>query len=244
MTPWRRENVSSLKNLKALTLIKFLVVGVILFAATAGDANGQVEVDDRLWTGGKVNYPLSKRLRFSGEYQLRTSFSPFERKQSLYEFGLRRRFWKRLYLSASYRFTRTPDVNKNRNRASVDVAYRWRKKGFPLRISNRVRFQYENELNTIQRELTLRNKLGVGYNLSKLVDPTFTWEVFLENLEYSDVRYRFGLDWKLDKRLTLTTFYAYERQTDKKSNNITHIFGAMATYRLKRKKRKKNNDAG
>ncbi len=202
------------------------------------EANAQSKSDAELWSGGKMQVNLKKRFRFEGEYQYRLQENFGKKKLSFVEFGLMFKINRFLYFKPSYRIVNMPEHNDNRNRISADLYLKLKRKDFPLKFQNRLRFQRQSEISTIQKSITIRNRFGVRYELSKLVDPELSFELFYSQEQMDANRIKLGLIWNLPKRFTLNSFYALERQMSRNSNNSTHIIGVIATLDVKVKKKK------
>lgn len=213
----------------------------LLFIALLFTLSGmaQVETTSELWTGGKVDVGLNKKIRLATKYQYR--LEGFSRKrQSFTEFSIRYKPLKWLHLRPSYRLTRRPEINANSQRYTLDLFLKGGGKAFPLRVENRMRFQWDDVINTYEQGYTLRNRFGMGYNLSKLVDPEVSGEIFFSQETFSDFRLKIGADWNLPEGFRAKTFYAYEQQLGKKSNDRTHIIGLTAIYKTRIKRKKKD----
>ena len=103
----------------------------------------------------------------------------------------------------------------------------------------RLRGQYFTAINKLEDGFVVRNKIGVNYNLSKLVDPSLSWELFYDIERGLDQRFKFALKWRLSKDIDLNSFYALERQMHKNVNDNTHIVGLLVTLNTGIKKKKK-----
>lgn len=89
-----------------------------------------------------------------------------------------------------------------------------------------MRFQHQ----FISSKTYLRNKIKIGYNLSKLVDPFIAYEAFFRfntKNEFRVSKWKFGLDWKINKRLDLTTYYRFQDDIFIKKPEGQHIIGLM-----------------
>lgn len=150
------------------------------------------------------------------------------------EVGLKWRFSKRFSLKPNYRFSIDPN-GPNTHRISGDLIYQSKKKKKDVRVKNRFRYQHKIESGSLQTTTYLRNKLTININASKLVDPYFFGEIFYRlngRNEFRVWRAGAGLDWKLSKKLGLTTFYLYEREINKKNNNKVHVVGAVLEWSI------------
>jgi hypothetical protein len=221
---------------KHLILIFFLGWATI---AMGQENVSEVKVDTELWTGGEAKISFNKWLRFETDYQYRIENDPIEKKQSFTQFAVRIKILKWLYVKPSYRLVRTTDINKDRNRFSADLYFKVAPKKSKLEITNRFRYQYYTIINQARQGNALRNKISVSYNASKKFDPIVSGELFFEEEEFSTLRLKFGVDWKINKRFAFSPFYGYEQELGKKTNDKVHIIGLMASFNFKVKKEEK-----
>ena len=205
--------------------------------------SGQSKSNVELWNGVGVKYKLNKRFRLDLGQEYRALANPFQAKSSFTEIGLRFKANKWLYIKPGCRFIRMPEINKDRRRYHLDLIFRLKPGDFV--VNYRLRGQYLTTVNTNDRGIVIRNKLGVSYNLSKMVDPQLSWELFSDIEAGMDQRFKLSLEWRLAKRVSLDSFYALERQMHRKSNDNTHIIGLELTLNtgIKKKKKKKKNDS-
>ena len=202
--------------------------------------NAQISTDTELWTGGTFELRLNKKFRVDLKEQFRLNDTISSMKSTFTEIGLRYKIDKHFAVKGSYRFTIKP-TKDNRSRLSLDAYYNWSKKKFPLAIQYRLRFQDTKESNTGSKFTYLRNKITVDYNLTKIVDPFLSYERyyrFNQKNEFRVWRFTAGLDWRLAKKIDLTTFYRYQKEINVKNPGAQHIIGIMLTYGAKIKTKK------
>ena len=210
---------------------------ILLFISLAMIGYGQT-TDTELWAGGKIKMNVTKRIRVSANIQNRWDQNISRSKYHLYQFGVRYKINKSFSLEPSYRFTRySNDINLDKNRASMNINYSFNKKGFPLTIENRLRYQFEFLANQVKREHMIRNRIELGYKLSKLVDPYLSYEYFFPFGGKPQHRIRAKLDWRVTKEFHVGTFYAFEQELARKKKDITHIMGVMLNYSFDLKKK-------
>jgi hypothetical protein len=188
--------------------------------------------DSQLWTGFKANYTLNKKLKAYGEQQFRFNDGMTTFNRTFTEVGMSWRFAKRFSLRPNYRFSIDPN-GFNSHRFSGDLIYSSKKKKKTVRFKNRLRYQRKIEVQTFDPTTYIRNKFTVDINASKLVDPYLFGEAFFRldgRNEFRTWRSGFGLDWKLSKKWELTTFYIYEQEINRNSNDRVHIIGALVSW--------------
>lgn len=197
--------------------------------------NAQKPTDVELWTGGNLNVKLSKMFSLDISENVRFNNSVRSYKKSFSELGLKIKFSKKISVKPSYRFILGTN-NTIDHRVLFDGNYNLKKKDSPLDLSYRMRFQHQ----FISSKTYLRNKIKIGYNLSKLVDPFIGYEAFFRfntKNEFRVSRWTFGLDWKINKRLGLTTYYRLQDDVFIKKPERQHIIGLMVDYKFKPKKK-------
>ncbi len=199
--------------------------------------SAQKPADVELWTGGTINYKLSKRLTLDVVEQVRFNNNVTTYKKSFTNVGLKIKLNKRYSVKPSYRFIVLP-LTSFEHRVQLDGFYKWSKKKFPLTFAYRMRIQHQ----FISPKSYFRNKITVGYKLSKLVDPFLAYEIFFRfngKNEFRVSRITVGLDWRINKRLYLTTYYRLQDDIFVKNPERQHIVGVLLDYDLKKKKKKK-----
>lgn len=220
---------------------KLGVLGVLLMVCFATVLEAQPTTGIESWFGVKGQQSLSKKVKLYGAFQYRFDLQQTSVKQHFFQVKPRFRLNQWLYFAPGVRFTTYPDINKNRIRYTLDLTAKIDPKGQKWKVDNRLRGQYERFINTIDQQLTVRNKLSFGYNLSKLVDPEVSYEFFWQPEEL-DYRIRLDLRWRLKKRLRISTFYAYEQEMLVRNKDRVHIIGVVARLRGKGTLRKKRDE--
>lgn len=205
---------------------------IIISCLISLNAFSQGTSDLELWAGTKIHVSPAKKLRITTQFQNRWNNNVSAQKNYLAQFDLRYKLSKHFYVKPSFRLSRAPDINKDKNRYSMNIGYTFDKKKFPLTIENRLRYQYENFVSTVRTKHLLRNKLELGYKLSRLVDPYFSYEIFYGFEQFDDHRFRLGLDWRVNRTFKVNTFYALERELNKKNPDMTHIIGLSLNAKI------------
>lgn len=211
-------------------------LALIFILAAQFTSHAQKPSDLELWTGASFQYRMSKKWSIAIEEQFRFNDTISSLQKSFTEAGLKFRLGKGFAIAGNYRYS-VYRTSANRHRVSGDLSYGFDKKGFPLVIDIRSRFQYTFN----QNRTFLRNKIALSYKLSKLVDPYIQYEAFFRfngKNEFRINRYTLGLDWRLMKELNLTTFFRIEDEINIKSPTQQKIIGLSLDYTLKYKKKK------
>lgn len=190
------------------------------------------EQDQEFWTGVTGRLHLHKRWRVELEQQLRLNQNWSEFKLSFTEAGVRYEITRRLDVKLLYRFTVIGN-DFNEQRWSLDFRYEYDIPDIPLDIIYRLRLQDEKVSYTGQKITQWRNRIGLDYNLTKLVDPFVEYESFYrfnDKQEFRTDRFTFGLEWKLNKRWDLESFYRLDREKNVEIPESQYIVGLRLTY--------------
>jgi hypothetical protein len=194
----------------------------------------QASVTPKIWTGSKLDYKISKFVKFNFGYQYRAPLVKDKNAYSFNDVGASFRVKKYLYVSPSFRFSHFSDLNNNRNRASLDVMYKYKKKKSNWNFALRLRTQYQFHISKFDREFQLRLKPSVGYKHNKKIAFKTSLEFFGEPIELADLRWKTDMSYKINKRISTKVFYAYEQELFRKNLDKGHIAGLMLNIKLKR----------
>ncbi len=191
--------------------------------------------ENNLWTSGVVKLKVNKQLRFDLEEQTRFDKDITRLHAVITEGGALYELNKHFSVKANFRYIYDQNA-QNSYRYSGDFAYDWSKKKFPLNVKYRLRFQRTIEEHTHAAESYFRNKLTAGYNLTKIVDPYIGFESYFK-LNYINKfttnRYIAGLEWKITKKIDLTTYFMLEDEFGERKPKIQRIFGVELAYGFK-----------
>lgn len=214
------------------------IIGFIACLGVALSYNAQVATDTELWTGGGLNLKLNKKFKVYAEEQFRFNDTISSLKSSLTDVGIKYQINQHFSLSGDFRHT-IREAKNNRNRYSLSATYKLGNKKNPLSLKYRLRFQDTKESVSEKKFTYMRNKFTLDYNLSKLVDPFFSYETYFrfnQKNEFRSWKIVAGLDWRLAKSIDLTTFYRYQKEINVKRPEAEHIIGLMLTYKIRAKK--------
>ncbi|MDX1653030.1 MAG: DUF2490 domain-containing protein [Brumimicrobium sp.] len=191
----------------------------------------------QIWTGMSVKMDLNKKwsTRIEGQYRHENITRDY---RYFGEVGIKRELSKRWDMEVAYRHTVRPDADP-RKRLMLDFSYGNKKKR-DLDIG--MRFRLQNSMTSFSGKHTTlaRAKLQLGYNVSKLVDPYVSGEVFfkiISNNEYRGWRTTAGLEWRISKRMDLKTFARIDTELNVKDPSKNLVYGCMLSYSPKFKKK-------
>lgn len=212
---------------KSLTITLFLSFVIVRIGLA------QRETDYELWTGAKLEYKLNKKFELEFEEQVRLNENISATKVFFVEPGVHYKFNKWIDFKFKYRFSDFHQ-SRNENRMTFDVRFEYDIPKNPIDIRYRFRFQDSKVTYTEQKINYTRHELTADMNLSKLVDPYLSYELFYlhQKNEIRTHRYSVGLKWKLGKDLDFNSFYLIDYQVNVKTPETQHIFGGTFSYSL------------
>ncbi len=216
-------------SMKRITLLlTFSLISVI--------ALSQKPSDLELWTGGSIKLKIDKKWSVGITEQFRFNDGISTLSKSFTELGVKFKINKSFSLKGGYRYINRP-YKSSQHRIALDGNYDWSKKDSPLSFAYRLRFQ-----NLLGNNKTyIRNKIKLGYKLSKLVDPFVAYEAYFRlngKNEFRVSRFTIGLDWRIIKPLHLTTYYRIQDDIFVKKPERQYIIGMMLAYKLDLTKKK------
>lgn len=239
----RKVNVSFMKILRSIIIV---VIPIFGFGQTTPDLT-QGEV----WLGTSYKLKFENKLTVQLEEQIRLDNDIDRLKKSFTELSLGYEVFKDFEVGFKYRFSIFPNsfaenaIDRsafNISRISIDASYELDKKGFPLSLEYRTRFQDAKEHYTGQKITFWRNKFTLEWEASKNITPFIEYENFYRlnrKNEFRQNRYTAGIEWRINKEMDLSTFYRVDEETNKKLNGRQNIIGIMFSYSMDYKKKEK-----
>lgn len=185
------------------------------------------------WYGVKLESDLFKEVEVQFESQLRTFENGTSLQRAYGELGISKTFAKIYSPSVSYRAT----VNSEGygNRASLN-----HKLKFDLSKDIKLKYTLKTQLDWSaysKTETRLRNKVELGYDLTKKIDVYFMSELFYAHkYDYSNfnqLRLGFGIDYKLKKRRHLELFFFNDREFNEFSPDTQWVLGIQYSWKRK-----------
>jgi opacity protein-like surface antigen len=120
----------------------------------------------KYWSGGGLEYKVSKWVKLDVGYQYRAELNKDYDAYAFSDIGSSFRITKKLSIKPSFRLSHFSNINDDKNRASLDVSYKFGKKKSSWSLGVRVRGQYQFHVNKVERDIVLRQKVYVGYKLN------------------------------------------------------------------------------
>ncbi len=219
--------------------MKGMIVLVLLVFGFIQQSFAQKPTDTELWTGVGMKLKVTDKLGLSLSQQFRFNDTISSLGSANTDLGLKIKATNFLSFKATYRYSVKP-TKKNKSRIALDANLSLKKKDFPLSFKYRLRFQETFKQNSTKRYAILRNKVELKYNASKLVDPFIAYEIYFRfngRNEFRTSRITAGLDWRLLKSLSLTTFYRMQEDIFIKKPQRSHIIGVQLTYSIDARKK-------
>lgn len=213
-----------------------LVILASILTVVSQEAFSQ-STDKELWTGAGIRYDINRRFRMDIEQECRWKDQMGTFKFTYTEVGIRWRINRIFSIRGKYRYLFVPD-DYDGGKFYLDGNVDLSKKRFPLSISYRLRYERGNEFVVSKMENWLRNQFEINWNMSKIADPYLGWENFrrLDGINEARAnRYSFGIDWRLSKIISLSSFYIFEDEFNVKKPIDRHIIGLRLTYRFNNK---------
>ena len=212
-----------------------LLALIISLLAILNKSSAQTTSDNQLWTGASVRLKLNKKFTITLREEIRLGDNMSSRNSTFTEIGVKYKLNKHFSFVPRFRLVNIP-LKKNKKRFSFDAYYSWKKKKSPVSFKYRFRIQDTKKINS-KKEANdyLRNKFTIGYNATKLVDPFFAYELYFRfdnKNEFRKNRYTFGLDWKLNKKMNLTTYYRIQKEINVKSPEKLNVIGLSFSYKF------------
>ncbi len=211
-----------------------LVIIASILTVVSQEAFSQ-STDKELWTGAGIRYDINRRFRMDIEQECRWKDQMGTFKFTYTEVGIRWRINRIFSIRGKYRYLFVPD-DYDGGKFYLDGNVDLSKKRFPLSISYRLRYERGNEFVVSKMENWLRNQFEINWNMSKIADPYLGWENFrrLDGINEARAnRYSFGIDWRLSKIISLSSFYIFEDEFNVKKPLDRHIIGLRLTYRFR-----------
>jgi len=198
--------------------------------------------DIKLWNAYKFSADISKRWSADIEQQIRfnNNISSFD--FALTEVSVAYKINKYIDAGGGIRYSYL-DYNTDESIDSYD-RFRWMADlkfdtdVFTKDLKANLRFRYQESrevAGTTSPDRYLRTKFQLEYNLSKLVDPDVSYEIyykFAEPSEFRAHRINISANWRIIKKLHLETSYIYEWEINVNHPDKEHIIAIGLKYKL------------
>lgn len=207
-----------------------------------------------VWLGASYKLKFENKLQVQLEEQIRLDSDIDRIKKSFTELSLGYEVFDDFEVGIKYRFSILPNSfaenaidrsSFNASRISIDLAYELDKKGFPLSLEYRTRFQDTKVHYTSEKITFWRNKFTLEWDASKNITPFVEYENFFRlngKNEFRQDRYTAGIEWRINKEMDLSTFYRVDQESNKKLNARQNIIGIMFSYSMDYKKKENAAD--
>lgn len=213
----------------------FLIVLLFISFSTAQAQDDLV--DTEFWTGATAKMKVNKKLKVELEQQLRLRDTASTLKSTFSELSLRWTLNKYFKLKGSYRYTvRYGEWQRNRNRISAFLYFKYEDKKIPISFQYRLGFQNDSEVWTGQLITFARNRVKFKYTGHEWITPFLAYESFYRfnnRNEFRTDRYTGGISWQFTKQIEVNGFYRLEKEKNVDEPETQHIGGLMLIYNFK-----------
>jgi len=216
-----------------LTLLLVVLSTISLSAQTT---------DVKFWNSYKLSTDIAKKWSADIEQQIRfnNNISSFD--FALTELSIGYKINKHFDLAGGLRYSYLENSSDagidsyDRFRWMADVKFDTELFTKDLKANVRLRYQESREVaGTDSPDRYLRTRIQLEYNLSKLVDPDLSYELyykFAQPGEFRAHRINLSADWRLIKKLHLETSYIYQWEINVKDPDMEHIIAVGLKYKL------------
>ena len=187
----------------------------------------------RVWTSAGVSYGLNKKINLGFEQDLRLDDSGREFDETLSDFSLSLKLSKAIRLGLGYRFELGGKSDALKQGQRTHVQMRIKQKLGPFWGAYRLRLQYH--LSDVER--AVRQRLNLGWDLSKTLRPRVGLELFSDELKklhfpLNKFRWTAMLSYRMTKSQALELF-SHMHQDLKDDDPLEYVAGLNYRYRLR-----------
>ncbi len=210
-----------------------------IFIGICALSSAQV-TDSKLYTGATLKYNINKKIRIEFEQQIRFNENISKYDFTFSEFGVRYEMLKYLDLKAIYRYSFIPEQQTgneiseyNKSKYTLEASTGTKIFNTGLKASYRLRYQNSSESSSTETSSYIRNRIELGYNLSKLVDPYASYESYFRlngKNEFREDRYILGLAWKITNKLDFESQFIYQYEINVRNPETDYIIELGLVY--------------
>jgi hypothetical protein len=223
------------------TLSAFFLFSTCSFFVHAQDAYSE---DFGIWGTVSLEKKLSEKLYVKLEEELRTFDNASRIDQFFTNVGVQYRLNKNIRFALVYRFinkSRDDMSYSKRHRLYVDASYRRKVYNFTFIYRLRTQSQVQDYLSSDDGkypETFMRHKIDVKYQVKKFI-PYVAAEFFLQlndprfheaDNQWTRERFYFGLEYELNKRETLGSFFMIQRDMNVNNLQREYVLGFEYAY--------------
>ena len=218
----------------------FIFFTIFIFAFAANYALAQVN-DAGVWASINVEKKINSKVALQLSEEVRFNENVSEVGTAFTEIGANYKLSKYIAVGVSYRFIqkrKVDDFYSFRHRYNVDVAFKYKYKKLSMSLRERLQTQYANVNSSEDGKVAtryLRNKLTLKYNLERKYTPFVAGELFyqltnVEGNEFDNVRYTVGVDYEINKKVSLELFYLINKEFNTNNPVTDYVSGFGFTY--------------
>lgn len=211
--------------MKIIVLICFSFISIL--------CAGQQENNEVLWSGLGTKIKLTKKIRLDLEHQVRfrNNFKVYN--YTFTEVGLNYKPTKTIRLAGNYRHMFYERGLRHRYVLEGHYTLKPKNSNFYFHIRERFQTYVWNDDNSSPSNI--RNLLTVGYKINMLakIYTTQEWFYRLDNFnKFITYRSTAGITWNFSDKMTLMTYYSFQKNINSTTSKKTHIIGIRGFYKL------------
>lgn len=223
----------------------FLVLFVVCFSsrAFAQKEYSKVYEDFGIWTDLTLKKDISKKWKSSLDYSLRLDENASELRSTFVEINFQRDLKRKWDVGTSIRYTiRTSSQTL---RYSIYVKKYIRIK--PINVQYRFKTDFNYDLFSDSQDPikeVFRNKVGIEYSRKKhrlgaMLSAEWFHPLDRDLFLPSDIRFKTGLSYKVNKRIDLKLSYIVQEELNKSKPERDYVCNFGIQYEIKKKKKSK-----
>lgn len=213
------------------------ILGLLLFSLFCFFCT--VSRAQELWTAGRLNLHLTKKLELQPEFQVRFHHNPsLQSYANLYRLSMKYSLNSRWKLGGSFRITQNQETEgqgadeisiadiPDRKRYTIDIYAKFPMKNSKTTIENRLRYQI-SQTKKLNYKNYLRYRFGLEYPLIKDIHVSVSDEIYLEfpDIELCLNKTSFDIEFRIIRGFRQKLFYTIETNLQSKSSIFNYIIG-------------------
>ena len=209
------------------------IILLICFSFTRILCAGQQENNEILWSGVGTKIKFNKKIRLDVEHQIRLHDEFKNYDYTFTEFGLNYKPIKKIRLAGNYRSMHYERGLRHRYALEGHYTFQHKSSNFYFHIRERFQTFVWNDDNT--SSTNIRNLFTLGYKINKIANIYTTQEWFcrLDNInDFKTYRSTGGITWSISNKISLMTYYSFQKAINSSTKKNTHIIGLRVFYKV------------
>jgi len=202
--------------------------------------------DFEAWTGISLQKDLPKGFAASVEWQSRFDNNATQLKRNYLYVNADYKIKKWLFVLAQYRFSTNQFSDAQRFRVGLNFKTKLKRFSFANRIVYQQQYGFLSEewITTFGPSRALRNRLQIGYSITKKIGVTLSaepsWTLESGSFSLQRIRYMTALNFDLPKKFNLRLFYLIQPDYNRVNPSLNYVGGLSIAYDLPGKKKDKS----